>query len=73
MNYFDVYKDIWDFHKNFQMVKTTDEYWESVVNESDRIAKKYNECKFVRALLLAVIEELERIHKEIIKDADTTI
>ena len=73
MNYFEIYKDVWNFHKKYQQVQSTDEYWEAVINESTQIAKKYDNCKFVRSLLLAIVDELERVYKELKQDADTTV
>ena len=65
MNYFEVYKAVWEFHKKYSVVRTDDEYWEGVVSESNAIAKKYDNNKFVVALVLAVIEELERKEKKL--------
>lgn len=73
MNYFEIYKDVWNFHKKYQQIQSTDEYWEAVINESNQISKKYDNCKFVRALLLAIVDELERVYKELKQDADTTV
>lgn len=73
MDYFELYKDVWNFHKKYQQVQTTDEYWQQVVDESNQIAKKYNQCKFAKDLLLAIIGELERIYKELIENANTAI
>lgn len=64
MDYFKMYKSVWDFHKKYSDVKEDDSYWKSVLNESTAISKRYNECKFVVELLLAVINELERVYKE---------
>lgn len=52
---------MWNFHKKYSKVQTDDAYWEAVVDESGQIAKKYDNHKFAIALLLAVINELERI------------
>lgn len=73
MNYFEIYKSVWNFHKKYQNVQATDEYWEAVIDESSQIAKKYDNCKFVRALLLAIIDELERCYKEMEIDVYTAI
>lgn len=73
MNYFEIYKDVWNFHKKHQQVQSTDEYWEAVINESTQIAKKYDNCKFARSLLLAIVDELERVYKELKQDADTAV
>lgn len=64
MDYFKMYKSVWDFHKKFADVKEDNKYWESVVEESTMISKQYNECKFIVELLLAVVTELERVYKE---------
>lgn len=58
MNYWEVYKAVWEFHKKYQSI-STDEEWEQAICESNQIAKKLN-SKFVNDLLLAVINELER-------------
>lgn len=64
MNYFEVYRDVWEFHKKYSEILDTDEYWNMVCSDGRAISKKYQQCEFVRALLLAVICELERIAKE---------
>lgn len=71
MEYWNLYKDVWNFHKKYSNVQTDDAYWEAVVDESVQIANRYNNCKFVRDLLLAVTNELERKAKEMIKNAET--
>ena len=73
MDYWNLYKDVWNFHKKYSKVQTDDAYWEAVVSESGAISKKYDNHKFAIALLLAVIDELERIYKEMMKNADTAV
>lgn len=74
MNYFEMYKDVWNFHKKYiDDVKDDDEYWQVVVDESSEIAKKYGECKFIINLLLSEITEFERIYKEMKTNADTRV
>ena len=68
-----MFTDAWKFYKKYADVQQSDEYWESVVDESGQIAKKYDNHKFAIALLLAVIDELERIYKEMMKNADTAV
>lgn len=70
MNYVEVYKVILNFHRKYSNILNADEYWESVVSESDAIAKQYGNCRFVRDLLLAVISELETKAKEVIRNAE---
>ena len=73
MNYFELYREIWNFHKKFSEVKNTDEYWQAVIDESNEISKKYNKHKFANDLLLAVISELERSYKEMGENAYTRV
>ena len=73
MNYFELYREIWNFHKKFSEVKNTDEYWQAVIDESNEILKKYDKHKFANDLLLAVISALERIYKEMRANADTRV
>lgn len=68
LNYVEVYKTVLDFHRKHSRVEDTDRYWESVIDESEQISKKYGGQKFVVNLLLAVISELERKAKELKED-----
>lgn len=62
--YKEMYSDVWLFHKKYiNGVCDDDEYWEAVVDESNEIAKKHKENKFIIGLLLNEIEELDRIYK----------
>ncbi len=60
MDYWNLYKDVWNFHKKYSNARADDAYWEAVVRESARIAEKYGKERFALDLLLAVTEELER-------------
>ena len=55
-----MFTDAWKFYKKYADVQQSDEYWESVLDESRQIAKKYDNAI---ALLLAAIDELERKSK----------
>lgn len=68
---YEEFTTVWRFFKKYSDVKDTDEFWEQVVNESNEISKKYGECKFVISLVLAVVDELERIYKEMRANAET--
>lgn len=67
MNYVEIYKAVLDFHRKYSKVQDTDEYWAGVINGSNKIARQYNNTKFVIDLLVAVIKELERKSKQIQK------
>ncbi len=65
--YFNIWSETWQFHKQFAGMKGTDEEWKKIVEVSEQIAKKYkgmSGAEFVQNLLLAVIRELERVDKE---------
>ena len=68
MDYFNIYKDVWNFHKKYKEVQTTDEYWDNVINESNELGRKYN-SRFASALIIAVLEELEQICREMEQNA----
>lgn len=71
VNYFEAYKDIWNYHKKFiDGICDDDSYWQLVMDEADILTKKYQGCKFIRNLVLNEAEELERIYKEMKADAD---
>lgn len=66
MNYFNLYRDIWSWHKKFSKIENSDTYWQRVLAESEEIRKKYN-CQFATDLVLTVIAELERESKQLNK------
>nr|WP_304577115.1 hypothetical protein [uncultured Acetatifactor sp.] len=53
---FKEYADIWQMES---------EKWEQLVNESDKIAQSYGNCRLARDLLSAAVGELERRSKEV--------
>lgn len=63
VNYFDIYKAVWEFHKKYSKVRDSPEYWEQVDKESREILEGYHNEGFVRGLLVAVVMELERVGK----------
>lgn len=73
MKYWNLYKDVWDFHKKYADVKNTDDYYSGLAEESSGIAKKYGNHKFAVDLLFAVVNELERKCKEMANNADKTV
>lgn len=70
---YNMFTDCWRFYKKYAVAedKDNDEFWEKVVDESHIISKKYGECKLIIALILAVIDEFERVYKEMRKNAET--
>ncbi len=58
---YNAYTDCWRFYKKHVEAKITDEYWKNMINESEQIAKKYNDSKFVVDLLVVTCDELQRV------------
>ncbi|MDO4943437.1 MAG: hypothetical protein Q4E73_11485 [Lachnospiraceae bacterium] len=73
MDYWNIYKSVWDFHKKYAEGGEDISYWETVIKESQKIRSQYDDCKFVIDLLFAVMDELERVHRKVAKNADTGI
>lgn len=64
--YFEINRDIWNLFKNCQPIKNTDAYWSKLLNDADAICKRYektSECEYCRALLLATVNEIDRLSK----------
>ena len=58
-----MFTDAWKFYKKYADVQQSDEYWETLIAEANAIAKKYQNNKLCRDLIIAVMSELERKSK----------
>lgn len=56
---FQIFSDVWNFFKSYYQVESNDSFWDRLIEESNQIAKKYDN-KFANDLLIAVIKEMER-------------
>lgn len=56
---FAFFGEVWTFFKKYYEVRQSDEYWEAVIGQLNEIYKKYH-CELCKALLLAVLDELDR-------------
>ena len=68
--YWKIYGDVFAFHKKFAEVQENDEYWSAVVDEASALYKRYEsvpEKEFAKQLILTVLDELERIYKNMPK------
>lgn len=64
MDYFSMYRDVWNFHKKYANEQVKDyQFWERVMQEGREITKKYNHCKFIINLITGEIVEMERVQK----------
>jgi hypothetical protein len=59
----------WKFFRKYHDMPDNDESWQAAINESNEISKQYG-CKLANSLLLASIDELERMKKEGRKSAE---
>lgn len=65
--YFNVWQEIWRFHKKFHNNDGLDRTWEQIINESSEIARKYEgkpQYNFAKDLILSVLSEIEKKDKE---------
>ena len=68
--YWTLYADIVNFHRKFAEVREDDAYWQQVVDEASALYKRYEnvpEKEFAKQLILTVLDELERIYKDMPK------
>lgn len=68
--YWKIYADVFAFHKKFAEVQESDEYWSAAVDEASALYKRYEnvpEKEFAKQLILTVLDELERIYKDMPK------
>lgn len=64
--YWQIYGEIWNFHKKYADVQECERYWDSVIESAGKIYKKYEnrpEFEFAKCLTLNVVDELERIYR----------
>ena len=56
---FEMFQDYWKMMQSVWSVENTKEYWEKVVEDTDRFYREY-QTKFSKELALALANELER-------------
>lgn len=62
-DYFNIYKDIWVFHKKYiDSVKDGTVDWEMLINDAKELEQKYV-CDFCTKLILNEMNEFERVSK----------
>lgn len=62
MNYYRMVVDCWRFFKKYQTPVSADSYWEQMAADARKIAARYGGCRLVKDLLLAEMDEIERIY-----------
>lgn len=62
---YDQFTTVWKLFKGYVGIQQEDDArWQQFVNEADSIAKTYDNGAFIRDLLLATTQELERQSKK---------
>ena len=57
-----MFMDYWAMCQKYWKPEKTDEWWDEVISEIDKFAKKYGSTVFVRGLCMALINKLEIEH-----------
>lgn len=53
-----LFMDFWMLCQKFWLLEDTDEYWSSLIKETDEFYKKYNSL-FAKKLVLSLVDELD--------------
>lgn len=64
--YWQIYGDVWNYHKKFADIQESDEYWDNVVKFTGEVYRKYEgkpEGEFAKQLVLCVVDELDRTYR----------
>lgn len=56
----EIYNDAWFFYKKYLNGDGTDAYWEELNREGQALINKHNGDMFMRSLISAIINELQR-------------
>lgn len=59
----ELFRDYWNLCQSVWKIENNDDYWQDVVDLTDKFYKKY-QSRFARELALALVCELERKSKE---------
>lgn len=62
--FFNVYTECWRFFRKYSSPTDDDEFWEKLINESSELVEKSERKELAKAIMLATIDEIERVYKE---------
>ena len=62
--------DFWALRKKFYIPEERDSYWISLMDETDELYKKYGQNEYVKKMLFALIDDLEKRHRKIYQSMD---
>lgn len=61
--YWNIYEDLFNYHKEFMPVINSDEYWDALMDKGNILADKYRHTpqkEFVLDMVVVVQQELQR-------------
>jgi hypothetical protein len=58
-----MFVDYWQFVQKYYIPEPQDEWWEELISEADKLARKYGNTQYIRDLVLAHIHDVERRYK----------
>lgn len=62
---FSLFADYWSFCQKYWIVEAdSDEYWENIINDGDKLIKKYRAIPFARYMVNAFVSYADGIAKE---------
>lgn len=62
--------DFWALRKKYYIPEKHDNYWMSLMDETDELYKKYGKNEYVKKMLFALIDDLEKRHRKIYQSMD---
>ena len=70
-DYYNMITDSWKlFKKFFSQVKEDaavmddDNWWQALIEDGTTLSKKYNECQFIKALVINIFNEFDALWKQ---------
>lgn len=64
MKRYEVIIDCWKFLKENYRVEDSDDYWQKIVNESNKLYEKHGKTEFTKEQVSSVVNELDRYFRE---------
>lgn len=60
MKRYEVITDCWKFLKENYRVEDSDDYWQKVIEESNKLYEKHGKTEFAKEQISSVVNELDR-------------
>lgn len=62
--YFAIFGDVYSLMKEHYPAVNEDDYWERLLYDANNVCEKHQSGEFVKAMVIAVLKELERRAKQ---------